>query len=349
MTTLPTWPYLLDTVPATRGSRLVRTLLCGAFVLIPGWLLGAMALSFLGDAVPEDAFTRAWWYAAAISAGVGLVAFVGAGWAALAGRAVPDFVLGLRTVQVATGGRPGWRGVGRASVMGLMGVLSAGTIPLVLALVARDEDGRSWQDRWAGLAVIDLRLGRDVALHPVTAAELASRFAPVKEPRPAIIQVRPSGQRPVPSPVPAAPPIPPRRTGDVRPSAPPAMPAGATVPPQPTWVLRFDTGQTHELRSLALLGRQPSARTTHPGADLVVVDDPSRTISATHLAVRANEVGVWVEDLGSTNGSEVVLANGRVKDLAVRAPASIDAGARVRFGDRVMRIQRVGAQQGANR
>lgn len=355
MTTLPRWPHLLDTVPAAAAQRLGRTILGGAFVVVPGWFVGAAAFQLLGGSV-ADASAQAWWYPVAVAAGVGFVALVGAVWVALAGRTIPDHILGLRTVRVDTGGRPGWRGLGRAAVMGPLALLSAGMVPLLLAFLGRDADGRCWQDRWAGLSVLDIRNGRDVTRQPVTNVELSSRFAPVREPRPAIIQVRPAEHRPspaliTPSAPPPAEPISARVSRvETQASAAALARGGAAPTAEPVWRLCFDTGQTHELRSLALLGRQPSARSTHPGAELVVVDDPSRTISATHLAVRANEVGVWVEDLGSTNGSEVVLANGRVKDLPVRAPASIDAGARVRFGDRVMRIQRgVGAQQGAAR
>lgn len=341
MTTLPRWPQLLDTVPAAVGQRVARALLSFALVVAPGWVIGAATLQVLG----ANTTSQAWWYAAAVAAGVSFVALVGAAWVALSGRTIPDYLLGLRTVRVDTGGRPGWRGLGRASVMGLLAIPSAGVVPLLLIFLTRDADGRCWQDRWAGLSVLDVRSGRDVGQHPVTRAELSSRFAPARAPRPAIIHVRPEEHRPDPAftqqPLPAPQPITASGARAVAQAEPTALTFAATEPAaQPAWVLCFDTGQTHELRSLALLGRQPTPRSTHPGAELVVVDDPSRTISATHLAVRPNEVGVWVEDLGSTNGSEVVLANGRVKALPVRARTAVDGDAIVRFGDRVMRLQR---------
>ncbi len=320
-------------------------------VVALGWVVGAGTLQLLAG----DATEQAWWYAAAVAAGVGFVALVGASCVALSGRTIPDYLLGLRTVRVDTAGHPGWRGLGRASVMGLLAIPSAGVVPLLLVFLTRDADGRCWQDRWAGLSVLDIRSGRDVAQDPVTRAELSSRFAPARAPRPAIIHVRPDEPRPAPAlvtqqPLPAPQQVTARGAKVVAQAEPAALTLGATEPSaQPTWLLCFDTGQTHELRSLALLGRQPTARSTHPGAELVVVNDPSRTISATHLAVRPNEVGVWVEDLGSTNGSEVVLTNGRVKALPIRARTAVDADATVRFGDRVMRLQRPVVGEGVPR
>ena len=63
-------------------------------------------------------------------------------------------------------------------------------------------------------------------------------------------------------------------------------------------------------------------------------------MSGTHLAVTSNELGVWVEDLGSTNGSELRTPNGRAQTLAVRVRTPVSGGSRVRLGDRWMTVER---------
>jgi len=281
-------------------------------------------------------------------------------WGGLAGGWLPDLILGTRLVRVSDGRRAVAAGLGKSLLVGALGVLSVGIVPLLLTLLTRDTNGRVWVDRLSGTALLDVRAGRNVLLDPVSQGELDSHFTPKAKPLPAIIEVRPGQSRYLPpigssvaSPqVPTAPsllvnaPRVSRGGGDsetTRVSTPalgPAAHAGPSPAVAPVWLLSFDTGEEHLLKGSALVGRQPVAQASHRGAELVRISDPSLTVSGTHLAVTSNEVGVWVEDLGSTNGSEVRTANGRTQALPVRVRTAVARGSRVRFGDRWMTVER---------
>lgn len=80
---------------------------------------------------------------------------------------------------------------------------------------------------------------------------------------------------------------------------------------RPSWTLV--TAAERELALTAsevLLGRQPAADPDHPGAQLLVVPDPTRTVSKRHALLRLVD-GEWlVRDLCSTNGVTLVAPDG---------------------------------------
>lgn len=116
-----------------------------------------------------------------------------------------------------------------------------------------------------------------------------------------------------------------------------------------SWVLRFDTGQSYLLRSPVLLGRAPTPKGAYAGAELVNVQDPSVTVSNTHLAAGPDERGVWICDLGSMNGTAIISASGRERTLAAGVRAIAPAGARVRIGDRYLQVAEAGQAGGPRR
>jgi pSer/pThr/pTyr-binding forkhead associated (FHA) protein len=344
------FPALHQAVGVGGGRRVARGLLS---VVLVGVLAAGIALGARALLAPGAGWE--WLVGAGLLAATALALPIWL-WGGLGGRWLPDLALGTRTVSFEDAGRPGVSGLLRGALMVLLGLPTAGVAPLVLCLVARDDQGRCWQDRLTGLVSIDVRRGRDVHAQPVNATELdALVHRPVV--RPAIIEVNPGSpagaagpwQRPEPVRQPAwQPPSAPPPTAPRAPYRAPAAPAGyaegatriaaAPAPPPPpaatAWTLSFDTGQTHLLREAAILGRAPVAQAGYRSADLVRVEDSSQTVSSTHLAVRGNEVGVWVEDLGSTNGSEIVTPAGRAKALSPHSPIAVPAGGRVRLGDR---------------
>ncbi len=83
--------------------------------------------------------------------------------------------------------------------------------------------------------------------------------------------------------------------------------------------------------SALVLGRDPVAPPSHPGARPVAVLDPAKSVSKTHALLVATAEGVEVRDLHSTNG--VSVTRGGVRDeLAPGAGASVTAGDRVGLG-----------------
>ncbi len=127
------------------------------------------------------------------------------------------------------------------------------------------------------------------------------------------------------------------------PAEPPPAPASA---PDPAPVSAPVTAESTVVRSLALvlpdgsrcpvgtaivLGRDPVAPPSHPGARAVAIVDPAKSVSKTHALLVATAEGVEVRDLHSTNG--VSVTRGGVRDeLAPGAGASVTAGDRVRLG-----------------
>ena len=180
--------------------------------------------------------------------------------------------------------------------------------------------------------------GRGLAREPLTPAELRQRSIPPRQFREAIVEVGP-GTGFMTS-VPAGGPQAPDSHRSIRRSVAPRRAAcGDLAASERIWQLRFDTGQTCMLRGTALLGRAPAERLEYAGAELMRVEDGSMTVSGTHLAVGSSSVGVWVSDLGSTNGSAVVTPHGRESALHAGKRVTVPIGGRVRLGDRIMCVQ----------
>ena len=142
----------------------------------------------------------------------------------------------------------------------------------------------------------------------------------------------------------AMPPVPPP------PAAPEAAAAAAidegptvarTALPRAGATLIMDTGQRIALVApRTLLGRAPVAVSPWEEADTVPVTDPDRSISKTHLAVLLDGDRLSVRELGSTNGSAVVAADGARTTLLMGQDVAVPDGARVELGDRSFTVER---------
>jgi hypothetical protein len=114
---------------------------------------------------------------------------------------------------------------------------------------------------------------------------------------------------------------------------------GQTLPPQqpieiprpPLGVLRLSNGDTVVLDRGCILGRNPRLPTPHTGEqpNLVKLVDPDKDISAQHLEVRLEYWHVAVKDLGSTNGTQVVLPGENPITLRPNDPIMIEPGTKV--------------------
>lgn len=182
----------------------------------------------------------------------------------------------------------------------------------------------------------------DSGTHRVAAAQIAPPIAPPSGPTSAApiawaAPVVPPAVAAAP-PVQAAPPVeaapaPAVSTEAALPTAPTPV-AAPSAPharvPEPTGtVLTLADGTTHRLRGSVLIGRDPAAVASWQGAALLAVTDPEKSVSKTHAAIIDDNGGIWVHDLGSTNGVIVTHADG---SLTVVEPAQRAA---VRDGDTV--------------
>lgn len=105
-------------------------------------------------------------------------------------------------------------------------------------------------------------------------------------------------------------------------------------------VLTLDSGQRIDVRGVTLLGRAPVAAAGEAMVQLIRVDDDTRSVSKTHLAVTPARRGVFVIDRDSTNGSAIV-RGGAEFILTAGQPTEIQTGDTVRFGDRTLQVERV--------
>lgn len=96
--------------------------------------------------------------------------------------------------------------------------------------------------------------------------------------------------------------------------------------------LRFASGDAVAIAGALVLGRAPVVPLHLEGAAVHAVTDPSMAISSTHCVVTVAEGSVWVEDLGSTNGTDLVLPNGAVQMLRAQR-AELARGCRLQLGD----------------
>ena len=286
-------------------------------------------------------------------------------------------LLGLRWAAWDGAGPAGARSVGWYALAGLVGTPTLGVVPII-TLLATDPQGRNWIDRVCGTVVVIAGPAGSAAPRsgpiavpgtagmsrapgaagpvpafvedtqeqpPLTASQLRDRLGAAAAagaaggPFAAIpaIPTAPTAPTALAAPVAlaaAAEPI-----GDGRIFAPTPAPAGPA--PVPAATLVMDTGQRIALVApRTLLGRAPVAVAPWEEADTVPVTDPDRSISKTHLAVLLDGDRLSVRELGSTNGSAVVAADGARTTLLMGQDVAVPDGARVELGDRSFTVER---------
>ncbi|MCL2422296.1 MAG: hypothetical protein FWD11_00105 [Micrococcales bacterium] len=256
-------------------------------------------------------------------------------WEARTGLTLGNGVLRLRTSRQDRPWSPGAvRALVRAGVVGAGAIVAVAGAWVVVASGGQDRTGRgrTWADRAAGTVVVHVGEPQQFAAvraEPVRApvpVPAAGPNAGLSAPR--RLRVGPSQ---VPTPVPSAPgvprqsvaaptyvppsPIPTQAAGPRQPTGPgsrfrrpPGRGPAQTAPlhqPDVTVLLMFDNGQRDQVSfdQGAVIGSDP--RPQQPGDRLVVVDHD--TVSADHLRVEHTADGVWLTDLGSADGTRLVL------------------------------------------
>ena len=116
------------------------------------------------------------------------------------------------------------------------------------------------------------------------------------------------------------------------PSGPPSPPA-AKRKPSPRAVLLFDDGSKNALAvpSTLVLGRKPAPQRLQ---DMVLtVPDHTGTVSRSHARIEITEDGLWITDLGSTNGTRVIDAGGKENVLKTGQRFEVLGKSRIFLGD----------------
>ncbi|MBA8829091.1 FHA domain-containing protein [Alpinimonas psychrophila] len=81
--------------------------------------------------------------------------------------------------------------------------------------------------------------------------------------------------------------------------------------PQPSFMLTLDSGESLEVSANGLVGRMPQPAAGERFAHLVIVTDPSRSVSKTHLEFGFDGEQLWVLDRNSGNGS-IIRESGKI-------------------------------------
>ncbi len=124
-------------------------------------------------------------------------------------------------------------------------------------------------------------------------------------------------------------------------------PEQAAVPPTRLHPLRpaqvtvtVDTGQQAQVTRLLILGRAPMRQPHEDFATLLTVNDPSLSVSKTHLSIELEGQVLWVTDRNSTNGTWIDEAEGGLVPVASGQRMQVPPGARVLIGERVLSFTR---------
>ena len=114
----------------------------------------------------------------------------------------------------------------------------------------------------------------------------------------------------------------------------PAAPAG------PQWRLVMPHGDAPvEISGAVVIGRGPVTIPEYATAQLVTASDPSKSVSKTHALLGIDAKGLWVADLGSTNGTFVITPTGGDVRVQPGAPVYVPPGSDVELGQYVITVE----------
>ncbi|TBN56082.1 FHA domain-containing protein [Glaciihabitans arcticus] len=108
--------------------------------------------------------------------------------------------------------------------------------------------------------------------------------------------------------------------------------AGVPVVAAATWRLVLPNADPLAVEGAVLLGRNPEALPEYPMAALAKIVDPNRSVSKSHALLGVDGTGLWVADLGSTNGTFVRTPTGGDARVEPGAPVYAPAGSSIELG-----------------
>ncbi len=117
-------------------------------------------------------------------------------------------------------------------------------------------------------------------------------------------------------------------------------PTEAAAPRAQRITVTVDSGEESVISRLLIIGRAPSRQAHEDYAALLTVNDPSLSVSKTHVAIEADGAGLWVVDRNSTNGTWIDEGRGALRPVPANQRTPVPAGARVLIGERVLTFTR---------
>ena len=113
-------------------------------------------------------------------------------------------------------------------------------------------------------------------------------------------------------------------------------PRSEDEPVRPTapasYLLDFSTGQAVTVTGAGVIGRAPQNVRGESALQLVRIDDPGRSVSKIHARFEIDGDGLWIEDLGSGNGTTIEQPGMPAVALRPGQRCIAQAGAIVRIG-----------------
>lgn len=293
---------------------------------------------------------------------------------AITGHTLGSLATRTRAISASRPGRPGLHSeITHTLILGLLHFTAVG--PLIVHLLAKK--GQTLADRAAGIIAIQpapatpvaQAIGQDaygrqtiMQASPTSWAAPASDMA--SQPSISAMPTQPTPQIPAqvgsqpavlqpgihtpPQPVVHAPlpvtehaepasPQPAMATAASKSSAPGNAPAQARPAPSQReyWVV-FESGEHAPITDSLLIGRSPTAQS--PDEKLLGVPDPTRSLSRTHLRIIRSRTGLWVDDLGSANGTVIAHPDGKEITVKPGSPEQVTVGCVIHLGERYFHI-----------
>lgn len=110
--------------------------------------------------------------------------------------------------------------------------------------------------------------------------------------------------------------------------------------PTRLWHLVLPDGARLPIRARVLIGRAAIVDPRWPDAEVLAIDDPTKSMSKTHACLEVDALGLSVTDLYSLNGTVVTSQDGAIVDLQDGQRARVEAGCLIEFGDFLVRVER---------
>ncbi len=120
--------------------------------------------------------------------------------------------------------------------------------------------------------------------------------------------------------------------------------SGVVVPqrheasPSPTFTLIFTNGDSISVAAGGLLGRNPVAGPGESHEHLIIVTDPDRTVSKTHLEFGMEEGEFWVADRFSGNGTMIFETGKPPRRLVPGRRYRVERGSRLGIGEQAFTL-----------
>ena len=109
-------------------------------------------------------------------------------------------------------------------------------------------------------------------------------------------------------------------------------------PPNPLFTLTLSTGESLDVSTNGLIGRMPQPDAGEVFGHLIVLADPARSVSKTHVEFGIEGDQLWVVDRNSGNGS-IIRESGKVPRRAQPGQRYlVSRGTRIDMGDQYLLI-----------